>query len=108
MAEARVSISRIQNFMMTEEADIGDHSILDPNYETVALRTRKERGDFTTSILKTSPDSKKPVLHNVDSDLKQVAKSLATDSSAQNKAHIVIFRGIAKYGNVCQGFILLN
>lgn len=84
--------------MLTEEADIGDRSVLDPNYETVALRSRKERGDYTTPILKTSPDSKKTVLHNVDSDLKQAAQSLATNLDAEDKGRIVIFRGIAKYG----------
>lgn len=103
-----MSISRIQNFMLTEEADIGDCSVLDPNYETVSLRTRKERGDYTTSILKTSPDLKKNVLHNVDSDVKQAAKSLATNSAAQDKGHIVIFRGIAKYGSGVKRFILVG
>ncbi|XP_050309947.1 probable multidrug resistance-associated protein lethal(2)03659 isoform X2 [Anthonomus grandis grandis] len=117
VAETKVSIARIQKFLMTEEATVGDKSILDPfavpktPEETPFLN---EKGDLTTRDNISVTDS-------VDFGTNESSEGRFLPSSysfAKNPtlfrllglggyldpeiASVVIFRGLAKYGeDVC-------
>ncbi|XP_066260610.1 ATP-binding cassette sub-family C member 4-like [Euwallacea similis] len=101
IAETKVSIRRIQEFMMTGEVDMGDRSTLDPSFETVtspegrpkpAPVVKKEFNLRSTSDYPTSADK--------DHGFQAAATVLEPESSGKtaNEAHIFIFHGSAKYG----------
>ncbi|XP_066157428.1 ATP-binding cassette sub-family C member 4-like isoform X2 [Euwallacea fornicatus] len=101
IAETKVSIRRIQEFMMTVEVDVGDRSILDPNLEIGTLPGERSR---PASILKKERDLQNTTDSLTAADTHRGPEAagavLEQESSAKiaNGAHISIFHGSAKYG----------
>lgn len=66
MAEALVSIKRIQNFMLFEDTDIVDKSAIDPktNYDGSNQSTVKEDGKVLDEQLENDEAEKQPLISN--------------------------------------------
>ncbi|KAL1490440.1 hypothetical protein ABEB36_013133 [Hypothenemus hampei] len=88
VAEAKVSIKRIQTFLLTDETTVGDYTVLDPcrNTEIYKEHNRFKRIPFRKVRL---------------SKMSSVTSSIQTIDDSRTP-RVTIFRGIAKYGEaVC-------
>ncbi|XP_050309948.1 ATP-binding cassette sub-family C member 4-like [Anthonomus grandis grandis] len=115
IAETKVSITRIQQFLMTDEALVGDKSILDPNVDTASqvprdkgdqksIHSNKENWSRSSSI--TIIDEKRFSNQGPSILLRETSKYLySTLGKALDQgevATVIIYKGIAKYGQaVC-------
>ncbi|KAH1013297.1 hypothetical protein HUJ04_002305 [Dendroctonus ponderosae] len=88
IAEAQVSIRRIERFLLTDEAVVGDRSVLNPDYDpNQTVPFKREKGDLN---LRASS------VFSADFPLRDA--SSRTTRSPEAPAQVTISRGIAKYG----------
>ncbi|ERL93480.1 hypothetical protein D910_10770 [Dendroctonus ponderosae] len=88
IAEAQVSIRRIERFLLTDEAVVGDRSVLNPDYDpNQIVPFKREKGDLN---LRASS------VFSADFPLRDA--SSRTTRSPEAPAQVTISRGIAKYG----------
>lgn len=88
IAEAQVSIRRIERFLMTHEAVVGDRSVLNPDSDpNQTAPFRKEKGDLNLKA-SLAPSA----------EFSSRDQSSRTTRNSEAPAQVTISRGIAKYG----------
>ncbi|CAG9767622.1 unnamed protein product [Ceutorhynchus assimilis] len=111
VAETSVSIKRIESFLLTGEATVGDRCVLDPDFDT--FEQKRKRGFYRPILKKLSSSTLDSVMISVPSRLSYNPRMSVRESDSVREAlvsltglplsegaeaEVIIFRGIAKYG----------